>query len=571
MLAAVPVAFTRFDGGVAFIWAASGLLLARLGQLHARSWFSPIMCCTIAILIESSVVGLGWRAAPLIAIALIGEAVVAASLLRYVVGFKVETQSVQGLSWFIALAGGVAPFLSGVVAAAVVSEFANGRYLANLLAWFAAHALGALLFTPIATAAITGSWIEWIKANDRRALMHTAGLLFAVAAISTLVFSQATMPILFLPMLPMVFATVRGGRMAAISSTVILAIVGGICTARGSGPIHLMVGSAGQKSLFLQAYIACAALLVLPVAALLQQRSELAERWRESEARYRAIANSIGDAIIEVSGDGTIRYASPAISSVIGISVEDIVGHDARQLVCTEDQKAVWKAHQQALAVPGRAVIVQYREPERAQSAQRWYEASMRAVSADGCPKGLVGSIRDISSRKAEELALTKEARADPLTGLANRRTLMAELGKRWRDSTNGVGEGSLALLDLDHFKSINDSYGHPAGDAVLKAVAATARRLSRGGDCVGRIGGEEFAIIYWDVSADVAKMAAYRLQAAIRDLRVDISDGRSITVRASIGMAAISGDTPEAIIGQADSALYQAKRSGRDCLRVAA
>jgi diguanylate cyclase (GGDEF)-like protein/PAS domain S-box-containing protein len=396
-----------------------------------------------------------------------------------------------------------------------------------------------------------------------------------VAATSVFVFYQKTAPILFLPLLPMVLATVRGGRMAAIASVIIVGATGAVLTAQGRGPINLMPGSTGEKTLLLQGFIACTVLLVLPVASLLTQRRIIAERWRESEARYRTIADSLGDAIIDVAADGTIRYASSAIAGMTGLPSDAVVGSSAQDFIFADDAPTVAEAYRQALETPGRAVIVQYRGAPVDDGERRWFEASIRAVTAQGEALGIVGSIRDISDRKSLELSLTREARLDPLTGLANRRAFLEQLEQRCAatpSASPNARAGSLAILDLDHFKRINDRYGHPAGDAVLQAVATEAMRFCRSHDLVARIGGEEFCVIFGGATMADAETAADRLRQAIRALRIPIGDGQTITVTASIGLAEIvpGGAAPE-ILKRADTALYEAKRLGRDQLRIAA
>ncbi|WP_354290609.1 diguanylate cyclase [Sphingomonas sp. PvP055] len=574
-VAAASVSFARFDGGVAYVWGAAGLLLARLVTLPVRRWHLPLLWCGLACVLEVCLFGLGWRAVPALVPVLLLEPVLAALLLRAVLGKGLHIATVEGMAWFIAIAGVIAPLVSGVFAAEVVVVFSKAPYWSNLLHWFVAHALGAVLITPAAVAVGNPAGMARIRDWKRRDLLANIALLVVVAATAAYVFYQKTAPILFLPLLPMVLATVRGGRMAAITSVFIVGVIGAVLTAHGRGPINLMSGSTGEKTLLLQGFIACAALLVLPVASLLTQRRIIADRWRESEARYHTIADSLGDAIIDISADGTIRYASSAIAAMTDLPSDAVVGSNARDFVCKDDMAAVAKAYHQALETPGRAVIVQYRGARDDDDGRRWFEASIRAVTAQGESLGIVGSIRDISDRKSLELSLTREARLDPLTGLANRRAFLEQLEQRCGSITSGLPNpwtGSLAILDLDYFKRINDRYGHPAGDAVLQAVATEAMRFCRSHDLVARIGGEEFCVIFGGATMADAETAADRLRQAIRALRIPVDGGQTITVTASIGLAEIVPGTAAAeILKRADTALYEAKRQGRDRLRIAA
>jgi diguanylate cyclase (GGDEF)-like protein/PAS domain S-box-containing protein len=573
VVAALTVTFTRFDGGVAFIWASSGLLLARLSQLSVRRWVAPLVACGIALFVMSTLFGLGIRVAPMLTLVNLCEPVLAALMLRRTVGRSVQTDTGRAVGWFLFVAGVFAPAVSGLAGAAVVSAATGVPFGANFLGWFAAHGLGALLVTPIASVCMSGEARLWYRQAGQSRTLSTTAMLVVVALVTGFVFSQNRLPILFLPMLPMVFATMHGGRLGAIAGTIILATVAGFLSAHGSGPVHLIKTSTGFRTIFLQAYVAYTALLVLPIAAILKQRETLNTRLTESEARYRSIADSIGDGVLDVGVDGTIRYASPAIVSLTGRTPESLIGASAKSLVQEEDLAGVWQAHMDALAHPGLAFGAQYRDSG---NSERWFEVTIRAVcDQSGTALGVVGSIRDISARKAREHSLKLEAQTDVLTGLPNRRAFLARLGAlQQADRAGSGGSGgthALAIFDLDRFKAVNDTWGHAGGDAVLVAVAGAVQSALRTGDMTGRLGGEEFgAILRVDAMAD-AGIAAERLQNAIRALRIPF-EGRTLTITASMGLCEIGRfETTDDLMAAADRALYEAKRAGRNCLRIAA
>jgi diguanylate cyclase (GGDEF)-like protein len=166
----------------------------------------------------------------------------------------------------------------------------------------------------------------------------------------------------------------------------------------------------------------------------------------------------------------------------------------------------------------------------------------------------------------------------DALTGLPNHRFLQQRLGEEVERVVRRAARGedrplSLALLDLDHFKTINDTYGHPTGDAVLRAVARTASGVLRASDVACRYGGEEFAVVLVDTTGPEAMRACERMAEAIRALELTDDDGRPLgRVTASFGVATTVGvglDRP-GLIAAADRALYAAKRDGRDRVRHA-
>lgn len=168
-------------------------------------------------------------------------------------------------------------------------------------------------------------------------------------------------------------------------------------------------------------------------------------------------------------------------------------------------------------------------------------------------------------------------ARTDPVTGMPNHRVLQerlrVELRRLERRHERGLEAAlSLALFDLDHFKRVNDSHGHPTGDAMLAAVAEAVDHAARTGDVVCRYGGEEFAVILIDTDREEAEAACERFRLVVAGVRVPAPDGSMIGVTASFGTATIDAAGPdrEALIAATDEALYAAKAAGRNRVEVA-
>jgi diguanylate cyclase (GGDEF)-like protein len=163
-------------------------------------------------------------------------------------------------------------------------------------------------------------------------------------------------------------------------------------------------------------------------------------------------------------------------------------------------------------------------------------------------------------------------ARTDPVTGMPNHRVMQERLRIELNrlDRRRGRGQAaalSLALFDLDHFKRVNDTHGHPTGDAVLAAVAEAVDRAARAADVVCRYGGEEFAVVLADTNTDEAIAACERLRAVVAGVRVPAPDGTLVKVTASFGSATVlePGVDRAALIAAADEALYEAKETGRN------
>jgi diguanylate cyclase (GGDEF)-like protein len=193
-----------------------------------------------------------------------------------------------------------------------------------------------------------------------------------------------------------------------------------------------------------------------------------------------------------------------------------------------------------------------------------------------GAPIELLNMARDITRRKKAELEL-KEANAalealvvtDPLTGIANRRRFDLCLTNEWRRGMRDHLPLSLLVLDVDWFKSFNDTYGHPRGDSCLKQIAEAALdAVSRPGDLVARIGGEEFAVILPNTDADGAVEVANQICIGVRRRRMPHSSNPARCVTISIGCASIIpglGQHATVLLQRADEALYAAKHGGRN------
>jgi diguanylate cyclase (GGDEF)-like protein len=163
-----------------------------------------------------------------------------------------------------------------------------------------------------------------------------------------------------------------------------------------------------------------------------------------------------------------------------------------------------------------------------------------------------------------------KVGNIDAVTGLYNRREMFDELAKQLELVNRGVYEVSIALMDIDHFKSINDSYGHLVGDRLLGELGDYLRQAVRVYDSVYRYGGDEFLVLLPDTPPLAAREILARLHKDIETVTVDTSDGRPVTVTTSFGVASLRpGNAIESSMQLADQALYKAKRAGRNRLQL--
>jgi len=183
--------------------------------------------------------------------------------------------------------------------------------------------------------------------------------------------------------------------------------------------------------------------------------------------------------------------------------------------------------------------------------------------------KGFVRTFTDITKRKALEASLMKLSSEDPLTGLYNRRTILDSLEEEIKRGQRYKHPLSFLMMDIDHFKMINDQWGHPAGDEVLKTFAAECQSVMRENDKMGRFGGEEFVMVLPETGKPDATFAAERVRKITSEMNIKAKRGSAaIPVTVSIGVTTLTdGDDVEAVIARADEAMYEAKNKGRNCV----
>ncbi|WP_246093721.1 MULTISPECIES: PAS domain S-box protein [Mesorhizobium] len=300
----------------------------------------------------------------------------------------------------------------------------------------------------------------------------------------------------------------------------------------------------------------------------------------DEKERLRVTLQSIGDAVICTDAANRVTFMNPIAEKLTGVAGGEALGKMLGHVYWAVDEETGHRIGVTRPAIGGQAPADQN---SRAVLIRRDdTRCSIRQVVSpiinernEFC--GLVIVFQDFTDARALQRQLAHAAAHDALTGLANRSSFiraMEELVDQARkDGTSGKGGGGhqFMFIDLDHFKLVNDTGGHAAGDALLKRVAEAVRGVLGPDDIVARLGGDEFAVVLKSGSAAGAKIAARSIIDAIRSL--DFTwDGRPHMIGASIGLAAINANCGEVdeIIARADAACYAAKAAGRGCVCVA-
>jgi diguanylate cyclase (GGDEF)-like protein/PAS domain S-box-containing protein len=294
------------------------------------------------------------------------------------------------------------------------------------------------------------------------------------------------------------------------------------------------------------------------------QRAAMEQRLQETDRNFNRIMDTMQDVFYRTDAHGITRYVCPAVHKVLGYHADEIIGLPAAAFYpdLSERDRLVEAIRRDGFVhdFPGRM--------RRKDGAIIDISISTHAlVDERGEFAGVEGIWRDITQRKALERELERLASRDDLTGLPNRRCTLQAL-EQAIERRGGRREATplcVLMLDLDHFKRVNDVHGHLVGDQALQHVAAIMQRWSRDGDVLGRLGGEEFLLIVDAADLDTTLDVAERIREAVQGMPPPARPELALTV--SIGVAQWhEGDADASrLLDRVDRAMYAAKNSGRN------
>ncbi|WP_040795568.1 diguanylate cyclase domain-containing protein [Nocardia higoensis] len=293
---------------------------------------------------------------------------------------------------------------------------------------------------------------------------------------------------------------------------------------------------------------------------------------RRAEQHFTAVVSQLEEGVVVIARGGVIESANPAALRIFGAveHADEVVGHDIEDLplVLLDANSKPMPVTEHPMArtlATGEPFTGYVFGVDRRDGQRRWLTGSSRLLNPGDRYSSVVSSFSDITEFRASRRQLEYQATHDSLTGLANRSLILSQLAGALAASSDDLPVATVLFIDLDEFKSINDSLGHATGDTVLQIVAQRLQRALRAGDSIGRLGGDEFLVLLADGPGrvDLDDIIA-RLRATMAE--PIIANGHRIEVRASIGGTVLSpGDprTPEEVLHDADVAMYRAKPPG--------
>ena len=271
--------------------------------------------------------------------------------------------------------------------------------------------------------------------------------------------------------------------------------------------------------------------------------------------------------------DWTMKFVSQGCTKLTGYEPDELVNNRVTSyaaLVSDASNQQLFEQVRVALEKE-ESFSLEY-EVTRKDGSRIWVWERGRGVQEDDGSLHLEGIILDISDRKVLETELEQMATRDPLTGLLNRREMSRVLDEELQRARRYQRPMAVLWVDFDHFKDVNDTYGHAAGHSVLRAISRLLLGSVRSVDSIGRFGGEEFVIVLPEMDLEEAQETAERLRRKVAEEPQPLGNGEAVPLTISVGVAVYPdhGQTASTLCAAADKAMYLAKDRGRNCVAMA-
>lgn len=561
LLAWAAAELSNSGTGLAMIWPANAMLTAFLLRSPAPQWPGLLAAAFIGNYAAALFSGVSAVTPFFFGIANLLQAVIAARALKVRWGEPCSLRDTRALFSFLLWTGLVAPAVSGIPAALTAWTAYDRPLIPAFLRWISSDALALLIFTPVFSALLHGEYNRFLRTQTKWKCLESAALLALTGWAGFWVFYVMTYPGLLLLMVPLMLVTFRVGPLGAKTALMLVTVIICVATTSGHGPLVQLFRHTDLQMSMLQVVVAMLYVLVIPIAATLAARDDLTAKLRESEQSLRLLAEQSPVLILAFDLEGVCQRVIGTADLMLGRNPATLAGKSFQD-ISEEGQFQLRNAHDRALDDIGNSHAAEFRA---FRVNNRWLEAVFRAnFDNQGRCIGTLATLLDVTARKQYELDLSRSAYTDSLTGLWNRAGFRAKLEQALE--TAAQGSISLALIDVDKFKLVNDNLGHQAGDAVLQEIARRISSEVRASDVVGRLGGDEFVILLattdWRQVQDICK----RIVNVVAAAPVDLASGTQLATAISCGVARHRlGLDADGFIHEADVALYEAKRGGRN------
>jgi diguanylate cyclase (GGDEF)-like protein/PAS domain S-box-containing protein len=445
-------------------------------------------------------------------------------------------------------------------------------FVSSWLTWWAGDAVGVLIALPLLLT-LTKEKINLLWQGRLNFLLSS--IFVFLIEVFAFKYSNGVNGLFFTFLIvPMVILiSMRFGLTGASIVVLSLSIIAVIETVGAQGPFYQVDMQQGVISLWM--FMSVLTLIPVIINIMQSERISFELALLRSEAKLRAIFNGAFDAIVTINEQGEIVEFNPAAERIFGYKREEVLGQTLDQVMIPASvRERHMKGHQHYINTGERRMFDQRLEliAMRSDGTEFPVELTLTSLKEHGI-RLVTGFIRDITERKSAEEAINQLAFYEALTGLPNRRLLMDRIGQAFAHSAREGCYGAVIFVDLDNFKSLNDTRGHEVGDKLLIQVAGRIKKQIRDEDTVCRLGGDEFVILLTNLGneQEVALLSARQIaELLLHNINSPYNlNGFEHHTSSSLGVCLFLGYeiNQDELLKRADAAMYQAKSMGRNTL----
>ncbi len=567
--------FLSFRGTFATFWPPGGLYLTAILLSNPRDWAWYALAALIGNVASDSLchgmaVGtvLGFWSANTVG------AVIGAELIRRIRGHSFTLENPRDLAALIVASVFGAGPVSALIGATMVSDFVRADWLTEFINWWSCSVVGILLVVPVIMT-MRNQWRRGISQIQPKRLMEATAILTLLGLTCAFIYGEQNEPLSFMIAPFLVWMAFRFQIGGVASSMLVIAGPAIWYTVRGHGPYGDLTPSIKQ-TLVLDGFLSITGMAFLFLATVVRHRSRIADEVQANETRYRDLFENVHDMIHSIAPDGSIVYVNRSWRETLGYTDEDLRTLSIFQIIHFEDRQHCKQLLKRLIAgedvgavevrfVTKRGAVI-YVEGQTNCRFENGQAVCTRAIFRNVTENRKQMRQLELARKELQEAntRLRHVAITDGLTHLNNRAAFQKKMIDEVSRAERYHYDLSLLMIDVDHFKQFNDSFGHAAGDDALIAVARILKQAARETDFVARFGGEEFAILLPHTPAEGASILAERIRKAVADSHWSL---RQVTI--SVGAANLGPDSPDgtSLIRQADAALYHCKKLGRNCV----